>query len=165
MEKSVEKFYGEHYKYMQRAMWCMDAAIGEAACFLKAAIVSTDEFIKEPDCKTGIDAALNADDTINVMVIVDSKSDATTLLKWLQNVSYEHQMQLKHSDEFLDVKNQDGFYGIYAVFEVKSKDNKCGPLKVQVRISTPVLDCITALEKCCESEEVKQLLEVYKKMA
>ena len=150
MEKSVEKFYGEHYKYMQRAMWCMDAAIGEAACFSKAAIVSTDEFIKEPDCKTGIDAALNADDTINVMV---------------QNVSYEHQMQLKHSDEFLDVKNQDGFYGIYAVFEVKSKDNKCGPLKVQVRISTPVLDCITALEKCCESEEVKQLLEVYKKMA
>lgn len=74
-------------------------------------------------------------------------------------------MQLEHSDEFLDVKNQDGFYGIYAVFEVKLKDNKCGPLKVQVRISTPVLDCITALEKCCESEEVKQLLEVYKKMA
>ena len=49
MEKSVEKFYGEHYKYMQRAMWCMDAAIGEAARFSKAAIVSTDEFIKEPD--------------------------------------------------------------------------------------------------------------------
>ena len=164
MEKSVEKFYGEHYKYMQRAMWCMDAAIGEAACFSKAAIVSTDEFIKEPDCKTGIDAALNADDTINVMVIVDSKSDATTLLKWLQNVSYEHQMQLKTFNKFLDVKNQDGFYGIYAVFEV-SKDNNCGPLKVQVRISTPVLDCIAALEKCCESEEVKQLLEVYKKMA
>lgn len=35
MEKSVEKFYGEHYKYMQRAMWCMDAAIGEAARFQK----------------------------------------------------------------------------------------------------------------------------------
>ena len=165
MEKSVEKFYGEHYKYMQRAMWRMEAAIGEAARFSKAAIVSTDEFIKGPDCKTGIDAALNADDTINVMVIVDSKSDATTIMKWLHNVSYEHQMQLKHSDEFLDAKNQDGFYGIYAVFEVKSKDNKCGPLKVQVRISTPVLDCIAALEKCCESEEVKQLLEVYKKMA
>lgn len=113
MEKSVENFYGEHYKYMQRAMWCMDAAIGEAARFSKAAIVSTDEFIKEPDCETGIDAALSADDTINVMVIVDSKSDATTLLKWLQNVSYEHQMKLKHSDKFLDVKNQDGFYGIY----------------------------------------------------
>ena len=56
--------------------------------------------------------------------VFGSSSDATTLLKWLQNVSYEHQMQLKHSDEFLDVKNQDGFYGIYAVFEVKSKDNK-----------------------------------------
>lgn len=109
MEKSVEKFYGEHYKYMQRAMWCMDAAIGEAARFSKVAIVSTDGFIKRPDCKTGIDAALNADDTINVMVIVDSKSEATTLL------------------------------------------------------NTPILDCITALEKCCESEEVKQLLEVYKK--
>ena len=101
MEKSVEKFYGEYYKYMQRAMWCMDAAIGEAARFSKAAIVSTDEFIKGPDCRTGIDVALNADDTINVIVIVDSKSDAITLLKWLQNVSYEHQMQLKHSDESL----------------------------------------------------------------
>lgn len=128
MEKSVEKFYGEHYKYMQRAKWCMDAAIGEAARFSKVAIVSTDGFIKRPDCKTGIDAALNADDTINVMVIVDSKSEVTTLLKWLQNVSCEHQMQLEHSDEFFDVKNQDGFYGIYAVFEFKSKDNKCGPL-------------------------------------
>ena len=74
-------------------------------------------------------------------------------------------MKLKHSDKFLDVKNQDGFYGIYAVFEVKSKDNNCGPLKVQVRISTPVLDCIAALEKCCESEEAKQLLKVYKKIA
>ena len=165
MEKSVENFYGEHYKYMQWATWRMDAAIGEAARFAKTAIVATSEFIKGPDCETGIDAALNADDTINVMVVVNSKDDAKALMKWLKNVSCEHQILLKHSDEFLDVKNQDGFYGIYAVFEVKSKDNNCGHLKVQVRISTPVLDCIAALEKSCESEEAKQLLEVYKKMA
>ena len=98
--------------------------------------------------------------SITMNIIMNSMEDAKKLEKWLPYFIQEQKKSLELETHISDwAKKVDGFYGIRFIFAENSEDTI--NYKVKIRISTPVLDCIGALELCGNDFKAKQLKELY----
>ncbi|CDD37730.1 unknown [Clostridium sp. CAG:356] len=157
MEERYEelKKIDENHFVMQKNMWSIDAAIRLAAssCFANVEIMAISEEISVGPTK-------EVENSITINIIMNTMEDTQKLEKWLPHFIQEQKKSLELETHISDwTKKVDGFYGIRFIFAENSEDTI--NYKVKIRISSPVLDCIGALELCGKDFEVKRLMGIY----
>ena len=143
------------YEAMGKNMGSIDAAIGLAAssCFANVEIMAMDGEISVGQMK-------EVENSITMNIIMNSMEDAKKLEKWLPHFIREQKKSLELETHISNWdKKVDGFYGIRFTFAENSEDTI--NYKVKIRISTPILDCVGALELCGNDFEAKRLREIY----
>lgn len=149
----LKNYFENHCKVMEENMWSTDAAIGLASDFANVEIMA-----KHGEILVGL--AKEEENIIMMNIIVNSMEDAKKLERWLPNFIRELKNSLELETHISNWANKmDGFYGIRFVFAESSEDMI--NYKLKIRISTPVLDCVSALELCGNDAEAKRLREIY----
>lgn len=171
MNDLARDFYGEHYEYARMAANSIVAAVGVAASLNGLHLLPCKEYIDEPASNiTDAKEVLMRGNAIHINTIVNDVADISKIAGTLGACLYEYNASVTNKAFFLNESNPDGFYGYYLTIQVKSDDPKCSFMNVEVRISTPTLDCIGALKNCIKTTspftgtfaEASRILAMYK---
>lgn len=171
MNDLVKDFYGEHYEYAKMATNSIVAAVGIAESHNGIHLLARKAYIDEPSSKThNIKDVLMNEAVLHVDAILNSKEDIPEFISTFGACLYDYNSSIVSEADFLEKSNPSGFYGYYLTIQVKSDDPKCSFMNVEVRISTPTMDCIGALENCIKATspftgtfaEASRILAMYK---
>lgn len=171
MNDLVKDFYGEHYKYTEIAVNSIMAAIGIAESHNGIHLSARKAYIDEPSSKThNIKDVLMNEAVLHVDAVLDSKEDIPEFISTFGACLYDYNSSIVSETDFLEKSNPSGFYGYYLMIQIKSDDPECEHMNVEVRVSTPIMDCIGALENVVKTAcpfsdtfaEASRILAMYK---
>lgn len=171
MDGAIRDFYGEHYEYAKMAINTVEANTGIAASLRGFHILEEKGFLDGPssdivDVKDG----LMYGTILHINMVVDSHVDIPGFVRMFNSCLHDDDASIIAEIDSRKECTPGDFYRYYLTIRAKSNDPECEYMNVEVRISTPIMDCIGALENCIRAAnpsseafaEASRILAMYK---